>query len=185
MQPAYSNDQLQEMLRAMNEVNDASNEIGEVIKTIQNISSQTNTLALNAAIEAARAGEAGKGFAIVAQEVRMLAGKSAKASENTAAMIENSLKTIQSGSKIAQSASDTFLNVMVNAGKAAEAMGGISVAANEQSEGIVEITSTIASIVNVVQNNSATSEESAAASERLAEQAEVLRKLVQEFKLKQ
>lgn len=183
VQLGRSNEQLQGMLTAMNEISDASGEIGKIIKTIEDIAFQTNILALNAAVEAARAGVAGKGFAVVADEVRNLANKSAEASKNTSLMIENSLKTIQSGAKIAKEASDTFVTVMVNAGRAAEAMGGITIATKEQSRAIARVTQSMEQISSVVQNNATNSEESAAVSEQMLQQAEELRALVRQFQL--
>lgn len=178
-----SNDQLQGMIAAMNEISDASGEIGKIVKTIEDISFQTNILALNAAVEAARAGMAGKGFAVVADEVRNLANKSSEASKVTSQMIENSLQTIQSGAKIAKTASNTFVEVMVNAGKAAEAMGGIYLDTEKQSGIIAQINEGMEKITEVVLQNSTSAEQSAAASEELAGQAENLRSEVHQFRL--
>lgn len=178
-----SNEQLKGMLQKMNEINDASGEIGKIIETIQSIASQTNLLALNASIEAARAGDAGKGFAIVAQQVGLLAGQTADASHNTSAMIEESLQTIQSGSIIAQEASDTFQQVMRDAGKAAAAMGEISVAAEEQDKLIEQILEVIRQLVRGIEANTSNSEETAVVSERLSEEAISMRELVDKFKV--
>lgn len=138
---------------------------------------------MNAAVEAARAGEAGKGFAVLADEVRNLATKSSEASRVTSQMIENSLQTIQSGAKIATSASSTFVEVMVNAGKAAEAMGGIYVDAERQAEIIMQINRGMEQITAVVEQNSTSAEEAASASEELADQANNLRGEVLQFRL--
>lgn len=178
-----SNEHLKGMLQKMNDINAASGEIGKIIETIQNIASQTNLLALNASIEAARAGDAGKGFAIVAQQVGLLAGQTAEASHNTSAMIEDSLNTIQSGSIIAQEASDTFQEVMVNAGRAAVAMGDISIAADEQNELIDQIIIIIKQLVKGIETNTSTSEETAAVSEELSEEAVSMQDLVKKFKV--
>lgn len=178
-----SNEQLQGMLSAMNEISNASGEIGKIVKTIEDIAFQTNILALNAAVEAARAGMAGKGFAVVADEVRNLANKSSEASKATSVMIANSLNTIQSGATIAASASETFVEVMINAGKAAEAMGSIYKEAEAQAETIRQINISMDNISEVVQQNSVTAEESATAGEELAGQAENLRSEVRSFRL--
>lgn len=178
-----SNEHLKGMLQKMNDINAASGEIGKIIETIQNIASQINLLALNASIEAARAGDAGKGFAIVAQQVGLLAGQTAEASHNTSAMIEDSLNTIQSGSIIAQEASDTFQEVMVNAGRAAVAMGDISIAADEQNELIDQIIIIIKQLVKGIETNTSTSEETAAVSEELSEEAVSMQDLVKKFKV--
>lgn len=180
-----SNEQLKGMLQAMNEISDASGEIGKIIKTIEDIAFQTNTIALNAAVEASRAGEAGKSFAVVAGEVRNLANKSAQASKNTSQMIENSLHTIRNGAKIAQEASNTFVTVMINAGHAADAMSSISNDTKLQAQDIIEITQSIEQISDVIQRNSTTSEESAVSSEQLMQQSQSLRDLVHEFQIKQ
>lgn len=178
-----SNEQLQGMLAAMTEISDASDEIGKIIKTIEEIAFQTNILALNAGVEAARAGEAGKGFAVVANEVRDLAAKSAEATNTTSEMIENSLETIQNGAKIAKEASNTFVKVMINAEKAARAMVAIKEDSKNQVASIKRIDEGIGQISEVVQANSAYSEEAASASEELECQAEELRSLVRQYML--
>lgn len=183
MQLNKSNEQLQGMLAAMNEISNASGEIGKIVKTIEDIAFQTNILALNAAVEAARAGAAGKGFAVVADEVRNLATKSAEASKSTSIMIANSLNTIKSGAKIATDASDTFVNVMINAGRAAEAMGAITISSKAQALSISNVSQNIERISNVVMKNSTNSEESAETSRQMLEQATELRELVHQFKL--
>lgn len=179
-----SNEQMQELIVAMQKISQSSNEIGKIIKAIEDIAFQTNILALNAAVEAARAGEAGKGFAVVADEVRNLASKSAEASKNTAALIENSIHSVDEGTRIADSAASSLRLVVEGTQSVVGIVEQISAAAKEQSESVGQITQGIDQISSVVQTNSATAEESAAASEELSGQAEMLRALVSRFKLK-
>ncbi len=178
-----SNRRMQDMLNAMADINASSGEIGKIIKTIEDIAFQTNILALNAAVEAARAGAAGKGFAVVADEVRNLASKSAEASSNTAALIENSLRAVENGKKIADETANSLEIVMSGIQEATSMMDSIARASHEQAEAITQITVGIDQISSVVQTNSATAQESAAASEELSGQAQILKDLVRKFKL--
>lgn len=181
---AVSNQKMQEMIQAMSEISGSSSEIGKIIKTIEDIAFQTNILALNAAVEAARAGAAGKGFAVVADEVRNLASKSAEASKNTAALIESSLKAVENGTKIADETAQSLVSAVEGAKDVAATVDKISQAANEQANSITQVTQGVDQISNVVQTNSATAEESAAPSEELSGQAQILKNLVSRFKLK-
>lgn len=178
-----SNRRMHDMLQAMADINASSGEIGKIIKTIEDIAFQTNILALNAAVEAARAGAAGKGFAVVADEVRNLASKSAEASKNTAVLIENSLSAVENGKRIADETAKSLELVMAGIQDATTMMDRIAKASTEQAEAITQITVGIDQISSVVQTNSATAQESAASSEELSGQAQILKELVKRFKL--
>ena len=179
------NTKMKDMMAAMEEITRTSNEIGKIIKTIEDIAFQTNILALNAAVEAARAGEAGKGFAVVAEEVRSLASKSSVASKNTAELIESSIEAVARGTKIANSTAGSLTKVVDQVRSASGKVDAIANAAEEQSGAIEQVTLGVDQISSVVQTNSATAEESAAASQELSEQAAMLKSLVAKFSLRE
>ncbi len=179
-----SKEKMQQMTRAMGDISSCSSEIGKIMKIIEDIAFQTNILALNAAVEAARAGAAGKGFAVVADEVRNLANKSTKASENIAALIENSLRAIEHGTQIAGDTEQSLIQAVNDVNEMAGIIEQISEASSDQADSLAQLTVGIDQISSVVQTNSATAEESAAASEELSSQSQLMKNLVGKFKLK-
>ena len=178
-----SNGKMHEMVDSMHEINEASNEIDKIIATINEIASQTNLLALNASIEAARAGEAGKGFAVVANQVNSLADQSAQAAKESAMLIETSVKAVEKGMVIAGQTAAQLEDVAENSKIITEEVTNIAETLETQTTEIQQINEGIEQINDVVQTNSATSEECAAASQQMSSEAENLREMIRKFKV--
>lgn len=178
-----SNKAMEEMIIAITEISNKSNEIGKIIKVIEDIAFQTNILALNAAVEAARAGEAGKGFAVVADEVRNLAGKSAEAAKNTTMLIEETVEAVEKGTKISSENEQSMTGVVNGANKVIKLINEIAQASESQAVAVLQVTQGTEQVSSFIQNNSVTAQESAAVSQELNAQAEMLRNLVNKFKI--
>ncbi len=178
-----SQSEMKQMVQAIKDIAVASENIQKIIKAIDDIAFQTNILALNAAVEAARAGTAGKGFAVVADEVRNLAQKSADAAKDTAELIENSIRYVSHGEKLAENTNKAFGEVAKVSDQILEMVEKIAATSNDQAKYISQISQSVDQISSVVQTNSATSQESAAASEELSGQAATMKSLINQFEL--
>ena len=178
------NGQMKSLTGAMNDINDSSETISKIIKTIDDIAFQTNILALNAAVEAARAGVHGKGFAVVAEEVRNLAAKCGSAASETAEMIEDSIRKVGNGRQLASETAEALDRIVASIEEVAGIINNIAISSNDQATAVSQIDQAIGQVSTVVQTNSATSEQCASASEELSNQAMNLRNQMSQYKLK-
>ena len=172
-----------QVVNTMNEINQSSKKISDIIGVIDGIAFQTNILALNAAVEAARAGEQGRGFAVVASEVRSLAGRSADAAKEIKALIGASVERVETGSRLVQEAGTTMEDIVQSVQRVTDMIGEITAASTEQSSGISQVNQAVGNLDQMTQQNAALVEESAAAAQSLREQAEQLAQVVSTFKL--
>ncbi len=172
-----------DLIAAMKTINNSSEEVKKIVKTIDDIAFQINLLALNANVEAARAGKYGKGFAVVAEEVRNLAARSAGSAKDTSLMVETAIKNIETGNKLVEETAKQFTDIMDGASKVVELVEEISVASKEQAEGMEQINTGLHQIDQVTQSNTANAEESASAAEELSSQAQQLKSIVSRFKI--
>ncbi len=175
------NNEMQGMMSSIDDIKKSSDQIAKIIKVIDDIAFQTNILALNAAVEAARAGEAGMGFAVVAEEVRNLAQRSAQATKDTASIIEANIELSGNGVTVAARVKDALTEITIQAKKVNELMDEIAAASQEQSQGIEQVNKAIAQMETVTQQNSSNAEESASASEELSAQAQNLQEIVKQL----
>jgi len=171
------------MILAMKDINEASQSIARIMKIIDEIAFQINLLSLNAAVEAARAGRYGKGFAVVAEEVRNLAGRSAKSAKETTELIENAFKKVKKGNDIADRTERALSKIVESVNKAADLIGEIAASSNEQSQALAQVNQGIGQIDQVTQQNAANAQQTASTAEELSAQASRLHQILEQFKL--
>jgi len=179
------NRQMDDMIKAVRDINDASQSISRIIKTIDDIAFQTNILALNAAVEAARAGQHGSGFAIVAEEVRRLASRSAAAAKDTGEIIQDTMEKAELGSHIAEETAVSLNEIVASINESVVLIGEIVKASEEQTESISQINAGIDQVARVVQRNNETAQESAVISQEMSGQSDLLNQLISQFKFRE
>jgi len=182
---AKGNEDMDLMLKSMEGIKGSSAKIANIIRVIDDIAFQTNLLALNAAVEAARAGEHGRGFTVVADEVRNLAAKTQVSARETSGLIEDTINKVDEGTRIAGQTAGALKTIVNNVAEVADIISSISKASDEQALAIGQVMIGINQVTEVVQTNSATSEEAASAAQELASQSDVLKDMVSSFKNKQ
>ncbi len=181
----YSNEKMEMLVRSVKEINESSRKIANVIKLIDDIAFQTNILALNAAVEAARAGEAGKGFAVVADEVRTLALRSSEAADESKNLIEATMRATTEGSRISSEAFDTFQHIVEDLDRITEVVSNISDSSERQENAITRMHTQVELIRDSITANASVSEEAAAASNEMRENAKLLEEEMRQFNLRQ